>query len=200
MVNGGHMEHFENLKKYLEGFLTLPPLEWLRLAKSLRIRSLEKGEFYIRQGEPVHELGFVIKGLLYNFYTNDKGQEFVKYFIPENNLVACYSSLLQDVPAVFSCQAWEPTTLVTLQYSELQKFYKAHSAWERIGRLSAEKLFIEMEKREQEFMMADAKTRYENLIKAKPGLPQRVPQYLIASYIGISPVSLSRIRAQDLSS
>lgn len=188
------MEAFDALKTYLAGAFSLPPLEWLRLAKSLRFKSLAKGEFFVKQGDPVSEIGFVVKGLLYNYYTNDSGEDFVKFFIPEKNMVACYSSLLQGIPAGFSSQALEPTTLITFPYKELRNLYQSHAAWERIGRLSVEKLYIDMEKREQYFMMADAKTRYEAFLRDKPDLVQRVPQYIIASYIGISPVSLSRIR------
>lgn len=169
-------------------------MEWLRIAKLLRYKTLKKGDFYFHQGEPVSEISFVTKGLLYNFYTNSEGEDFVKYFIPEGNLVACYSSLLQGIPAAFSCQALEQTKMISLPFEKLQALYQSSAFWERMGRLSAEKLYIEMEKREQCFLMADAKGRYENFVQEKPELVQRVPQYLIASYIGISPVSLSRIR------
>jgi hypothetical protein len=63
-----------------------------------------------------------------------------------------------------------------------------------MGRLSAEKLYIEKEQREWQFLLGDAKSRYENFVQENRGLIDRIPQYLIASYIGISPVSLSRIR------
>ncbi len=189
------MEKFEALKKYLSSFVSIPPLEWLHLIKILGYRKLEKGSFYFRQGEAVDELSFVLKGLLYNFYTNDNGEEFVKYFIREGEVVSCYSSLLQNKPANYSSLTLEPTTLITLKFKDLQNLYKRHPCWQEMARVNTEKLYIEKEEREQNFLMADAKMRYDSFLKVKPELVQRVPQYLIASYIGISPVSLSRIRA-----
>jgi CRP-like cAMP-binding protein len=188
------MDNFEALKKYMVEAFSLPPSEWLRLVKLLRFKTLAKGEYFVRQGGAVSEIGFVVEGLLYNYYTDDSGEDFVKFFIPENNMVACYSSLIQEIPASFSSQALEPSTLITIPFKEVRKFYEGHSIWERIGRLSVEKLYIDMERREQYFLMADAKSRYEAFLREKPELVQRVPQYIIASYIGISPVSLSRIR------
>lgn len=191
------LEPLANLKKFFSDFFEVPPLEWLYLARLLKVQNLKKDDFYFRQGDPVKEISFVAKGLIVNFYTSDAGEDFIKYFVQEKTFVGCYSSLLLGVPASFSSQALEPSTLVTLQYKDLESLYRRHPCWERMGRIIAEKLYVEKEKREQYFLMADAKARYEGFLKDSPGLAQRVPQYLIASYIGISPVSLSRIRKSD---
>jgi CRP-like cAMP-binding protein len=187
----------EAVRKYLSGFVAVPPGEWFPFVKLLRLKKLEKGEFFCRQGEETQDLGLVLKGLLFNFYTNSEGEDFVKYFIPENNVVACYSSLIKGEPAAFSSQALEPTTLVTMKYRDLQALRERHICWERLGRISAERLYIEKEEREQRFLMEDARARYGAFVRANGELMQRVPQYLIASYLGISPVSLSRIRKGD---
>lgn len=191
------METFDIIKKYLSSVIDIPPLEWIHFISLLRIKKLEKDTFYFRQGENVSEISFVIKGLLYNFYSDAEGNDVVKYFIREGGPVTAYSSLLQNIPAFFSCQTLEPTTLVTLKYEDLQKLYKRHPCWERMGRLQAERLFIEKEKREQRFLAHDATDRYNFFIKENPTLLNRIPQYLIASYLGVSPVSLSRIRKQS---
>jgi len=191
------LEPLVNLKKFFNDCFEVPPLEWLHLARSLKVQYLKKDEFYFHQGEPVKEISFVAKGLMVNFYTSEAGEDFIKYFVQEKTFVGCYSSLLLGVPASFSSQALEATTLVTLQYKDLENLYRRHVCWERMGRIIAEKLYIEKEKREQYFLMADAKARYEGFLQDNPELIQRVPQYLIASYIGISPVSLSRIRKDE---
>jgi CRP-like cAMP-binding protein len=188
------LEQLAQLKRYFAQFLSIPPLEWLHFTTRLKFRTLKKGEFFLRQGQPVSDLGFVLKGLLFNFYTNQDGEQFVKYFIPEGNIVGCYSSLIRNRHAVFSCQTLEPTALLTMKYADVQSLFDRHACWEKLGRLSAERLYIDLEEREQYFLMSDAKTRYEGFIKDRPGLEQRIPQYIIASYIGISPVSLSRLR------
>jgi len=178
----------------LEGFFSVPPTEWIHLARLLKIRRLNKGEYYFKQGDPVNEVGFVTKGLLYNFYTNSDGDEYVKYFVREHGFLGCYSSLIQGTPAVFSSQTLEPTILFTMRYDDLKNLFQRHAHWERLGRIMAERLYIEKEVREHDFLMSNAKCRYEGFLKSHSDLAQRIPQYLIASFIGISPVSLSRIR------
>lgn len=169
------------------------------MVRCLRIKKLKKGEFYYKQGEHFDEVGFVLKGLLYNYYTNQDGEIFVKTFISEGQPVTCYSNLMTATPASFSAQTLEPTVLITLKYMDLQSLYSRHVCWERMGRISAEKLFIEKEKREFEFLSMDAKARYMSFVQRMPNLLNRIPQYLIASYIGVSAVSLSRLRSGDSS-
>jgi CRP-like cAMP-binding protein len=187
-------EVFDTLRNHLTRAFSVPPLEWVHLAKHLRLKSLKKGEAFFRQGEPVDEIGFVIKGLLYNYFTSESGDKFVKYFIPDRGFVACYSSLVTERPALFSCETLEPTTLITIRYQDVLKLYDRHICWERMGRKKAEELFVEKEVREMLFLTSDATARYEVFVRENQDLVNRVPQYLIASYIGISPVSLSRIR------
>lgn len=188
------VEPIEKLKNYLQSFMSIPPLEWPHLIKSLRYRSLKKDEHFFKQGEVFGEIGFVAKGLLYNYYTNRAGDEFVKIFVKEGEPVSPYSSQIQGIPANYSCKALENTHLITLKFEALQNLYRRHACWERLGRLNAEKYFINKESREHEFLIADAKGRYEHFVRDHQELINRVPQYLIASYLGMSPVSLSRIR------
>ncbi len=133
-----------------------------------------------------------------NYYTTLDGEISVKNFISEGKPVTCYSNLLLGTPASFSCEFLENTTLITLKYRDLKKLYASHLCWERLGRLSAEQIFIDKEQREFEFLTLDAKSRYRNFCKNEASVLNRVPQYLIASYIGITPVALSRLRAKSI--
>lgn len=188
------MKDFEGVKIFLSKITQIPPLEWFHLTTLLKVKSFKKGSVYFNQGDEVHEIGFVVKGLLYNSYIDSDGKELVKFFITERNLVAAYSSLILNKPAFYTCKTLEDTTLITIQYKDLKNLYKRHASWERMGRISAEKQFIAKELREYQFLANDAQARYESLVQEQPELVNRVPQYLIASYLGISPVSLSRIR------
>ncbi len=174
--------------------IQIPPPEWLHLVPLLKIKHILKDTYYFKQGDSVYEIGFVVKGLLYNFYTKADGEELVKYFIPEGKLVAAYSSLILNQPAFYSCKTLEDTTLVTIQYSDLLNLYKRNACWEKMGRINAEKQYIEKELREYQFLAHSALERYEFFVKENKHILNRIPQYLIASYLGMSPVSLSRIR------
>lgn len=196
---GGAIEQFEVFRNYLSTFLSVPPIEWLHILKFLKIRRLKKGEHYFVQGQTFDEIGFVVRGLLYNYYTTQTGEFRVKAFLKEADPVTCYSDLLKGTPPNFSCMTVEETTLIVIKYKDLLELYERHKCWERMGRISAEKLFILKEEREYEFLMMDAKGRYERFIEMNEAIVHRLPLYLIASFIGISPASLSRLRNESVS-
>jgi CRP-like cAMP-binding protein len=185
---------YEVLKKFLAGVISIPPGEWLFLLRHLRIRRLDKGEVFFKQGEHFDDIGFIVRGVMFNYYTNAEGEEFVKVILGDGMLVAPYSTQIQKKPSPFSARTIEKTLLVTLKYSDLEKMYDRNVCWERLGRKMAEVLFARKEDREWQFLMADAKMRYELFKKENAKFLDRIPQYLIASYIGVSPVTLSRIR------
>lgn len=189
------MEFFENIKNHLLTLAAIPPLEWIHFATLLSIKKIKKGEIYFHQGESFDQIGFVVSGLMHNYYSLPNDEIAVNYFIHEGMPVTCYADQLLKKPASFSCKAIEDTTLVNIKFKDFEKLYNRHTCWEKIGRLSAEKLYIEKEIRERDFLMMDAKQRYENFVNTNPKIINRVPQYLIASYLGIKPESLSRIRA-----
>lgn len=190
------MKAFESFQKFLNSFASVPLTEWAYLIPLMRFKTLQKGDYYFQQNEKFDELGFVLSGLLYNHYNLNNGELTVKNFIYEGQLVTCYTDLLLNRPASFSCLALETTRLIIVKYADLQKLYTRHICWERIGRLAAEKQFILKESRETDFLFLDAKRRYLKFVQENSTLVNRVPQYLIASYIGISPASLSRIRSE----
>ena len=191
------MTQFDSLKTYLSTFVSVPPMEWFHFVKLLGLKRVPKDSLYYRQGEKFDEIGFVVKGLLYNYYTMEDGKYLVKKFLFEGNPVTCYSDLIRGTPASFSCKALEDCLLITLKYKDLEELYKRHACWERLGRISAEVLFADKEKREFDFLSKDAKGLYASFVQDTPDLVNRVPQYLIAAYIGVSAVSLSRIRSEN---
>lgn len=190
------MEAFDSLRNSITMMTAIPAMEWLHFAKHLRLRQIEKNAHYFKIGDEVSEIGFVVKGLLYNYYSKAKGDEIVKIFLPEGVFVASYSSLIMKTPSSFSCRAIENTILLTIPYKEMEAIYDRHICWQRLGRISAEQQFIAKEKREMEFLLDDATVRYQKFVEQNEKILNRIPQYLIASYIGISPASLSRIRGQ----
>lgn len=184
------------LKNFISAFAELPALEWLEFTRALRIRKLNPGEVLFEQGTPYSDqnpVGFVLSGLIYTYYTDRAGHEAVKNFAWEGRLIAPYTSLLLKQPISFTAKAWESTWVVTLPFGELNRFYDRHKSWERLGRKAAEKLLIERERREYEMLFLEAKERWMAFTKYYEPIVNRVPQWMIASFIGITPVALSRI-------
>jgi len=185
----------EKIKSYLSSYTLIPPTEFLYFISLLSIRKLNRGDYFYKQGDEFKLMGFVVKGLLHNFYIKNE-EEITNYFISEGEPATCYANLLTNTPASFNCRAIENTYLLVINYEDFKKLYSRHSCWERIGRLGAEKVYIEKENRESEFLLLTGEERYHNFVKRNPHLINRVPLNIIATYIGLRPQSLSRIRAK----
>ena len=186
-------QHEKILRDYLERIVPIPDLEWRRLQASLSSLKLKRADYFVSAENTAKDIGFVLSGLLKKFYRTTDGKEFIKDFSPERRLVTAYSSLLQNKPARLNIQAIEPTKLLVIPFKKFKLLYEYHPCWQELGRKIAENLFIEREQREYELLLFPAKERYDIFLQQYPDLLTRVPQYEIASYLGISPISLSRL-------
>ncbi len=185
---------FLAIKQVLAHVIAPPTVEmegFLRLFKS---RSLEAGDYFVRAGDQSTEMAFVNSGLLRFFYQTGDGKEFNKSFTTENQFAAAYSAFLTQMPARFNIQALEQSQLLVASLQSIIDLFERHQCWEKLGRILAEQVYIKKETREAEFLLDDAETRYHNFQKYYPGLEDRLAQYHVASYLGITPVMLSRIR------
>jgi len=178
----------------LQSITPLPDHQMEKLVKIFRPSSLSVGQFFMQAGEIPTQIGFVVSGLMRLYYVNSAGVEFTKAFCPENHFVAAYSALLLNQPARFFIEALEDTSLLVADYQAYHQLCAEHDCWQTINHRLVEGLFIKKEKREAELLLDDATTRYQTFLAEYPDLENRVKQYHIASYLGISPVSLSRIR------
>jgi CRP-like cAMP-binding protein len=125
---------------------------------------------------------------------NKDGKEVIDEFSLDNEFITDYKSFLTRTPADKDVRCLEKSSLLIISYEDLQDLYAEHPRFERIGRLMAEALFINWQDKAKSLLLDDAETRYLKLTSGRPDLVQRVPQYLIASYLGVSPETLSRIR------
>jgi CRP-like cAMP-binding protein len=130
------------------------------------------------------------------YYVDRDGNEYTKSFCAENSFVAAYSALLLEQPSRLFIQALEDTKLLIADYSAYRVLSENHACWQALNCKIAEFLFIKKEKRESALLLDDAKTRYLSFQEEYPGLETRIRQHHIASYLGITPVTLSRIRTQ----
>ena len=187
---------FIAIKQVLNQLVSPPDTELDEFLKLFHLRSIEKGGYFVRAGNRSTELAFVNAGLLRFFYQTTDGKEFNKSFIAENQFTTAYSAFLTDMPTRFSIQSLEECYLLVCDLQIVVNMFDRHGCWERLGRILAEQLFIKRETREAEFLLDDAATRYHNFRKTYPGLEDRLAQYHVASYLGITPVALSRIRGR----
>ena len=188
----------EQFRLAVNRFLHMPEQDWELLVPHLRVSALKKHELFAEEGKVAKEIGFVLEGSLRHYYTRD-GEEKTTYFYFENHFVASYISCIQHTPSLLTIEALSPCRLVTFPYKALQGLYEQSHVWERFGRLIAEYLAIGLEERMTGLLMLSPQERYEALLRSNKGkILERIPQHYIASYLGITPVSLSRIRNRAL--
>lgn len=170
---------------------------WASFLPFLSIKVIEKGEFISTQGQIANEVCFVAEGMI-TMYLNSEDRQLVLEFFEENCYCCDYESFLTQKASPYTLEALERTVLVNLSFADLQKVYALGVTFEKVGRLIAEHLYISLSHRNSSFISQTPEQRYAEFLQARPGIFQRVPQYLIASYLGITPESLSRIRKRML--
>jgi len=178
----------------IESQVSIPEDEWEYLVPHLMECRFEKNDYLIRAGDVAKSFYFIVEGLVRFFYSTEDGKEFNKSFAMENGYAGSFHSLVLQAPCGFFIQALERTSTLVLPNPLLRELYERHSCWERLGRRNAENLVIVKEAREKELPLDSLETRYRRFLKEYPGLADRIPQYHIASYLGVTNVALSRIR------
>lgn len=182
----------ETFRKFLLDITPLNENEW-EYAKSLfQEENISKGQYILKPGEVCSEVSFIKKGLFRMYYLVN-GEENSTLFFSENQLVTDYYSFLTKTPSIGSIQALEDSIIYSISDSNLQKLYEFKS-WERIGRIMAERAFSFSVMEANRFVHDDFETRYVIFSKENPDYIQRIPQYMIASYLKMTPETLSRIK------
>ncbi len=157
-------------------------------------KTIENSTYFIREGEVPTKIAFVISGLFRYVYTKANGEEFTKGLISENNFISSYSAMVLKHASYFSIEALENSQILEIKWSSFMELLEKDVFWVRFLMKLVEKGFIIKEKRERDLLLLDAETRYKNFLLEFPGMEQRIKQGIIASYLGIQPETLSRIR------
>ncbi|MCH8568878.1 MAG: Crp/Fnr family transcriptional regulator [Balneolales bacterium] len=156
--------------------------------------SLAENEHLLEQGFICRKVAFVESGILMYYRTDQEGREVICDFAQERDWATQYKSFSTQTPSPFGIKALEKTTVKTLSIESLQALNKEFPEFEIFARKIIENEFFDSINKNTAFQTLNAEQRYEQFIAEFPGLIHRVPQYYIASYLGIAPQSLSRIR------
>lgn len=165
-----------------------------QLVKIGKKKHLKSGDYFIRAGEIPNKLAFVVNGLFRYVYLTEKGQVFTKGLMAEGVFISSYSAMISGSESHFFIEALEDAEIFEIPYSKWKTLLKSDKFWSEFLLGFIEKGFTKKEKRERDLLLLDAETRYLNFLKEYPGMYDRIPQTIIASYLGIQPESLSRIR------
>ncbi|MCH1627792.1 Crp/Fnr family transcriptional regulator [Ferdinandcohnia quinoae] len=182
------------LYTHLNQVVPIPSEEWDFFLTLISYRSIQKNSHFVQTDDDINEIGFCVKGLFRLYYVTPDGNEFNKNFCKAGDFVTCYSALLQNAPSYFSIQALSESHLIIFKYQDFQALRNRHMCWERLGSFIAEMLYLNKEIRERELLLFSAEKRYRLFLERFSSISEQIPIYHAASYLGITPVALSRIR------
>jgi CRP-like cAMP-binding protein len=181
------------LLKTLNKLVKLNPEEEELIESSFTFKTLAKGDFFLREGSTCKYVGFITRGLVrYFVLKNDEESTFE--FTKEGEFIADYSSFNRQTKSTQNIEAIEDCELLVINYTKLQNIFNKTPNGNYLGRQIIEKRFDIMVNQLLAVYMQNSEQRYQKFISEYANLTQRIPQYLIASYVGVQPPSLSRIR------
>lgn len=189
---------YQPLIDYFEAIVPLTNEEKEIIMESYTPKTLQKKELLFQQGTKCTIEAFVVSGTLRVFYVDDKGAEHVLNFALPGWWVGDLASFYHDTDAFLNVQALEESTLLVIDPKKKEELFRKVPALERVFRIVIQKHLASMQKRLLVNHSLTADQRYKNLIAKIPTIEQLVPQYQIASYLGILPESLSRLKRKLL--
>ena len=181
---------------YLSRYISLSPEEEKVVLSKLQFRKYLKGQYLVQQGDICKSVCFVLKGATKSFYIDKSGQEHIIMFSIEDWWTGDIGSFFSQSPADYNVQCLEDTELIQLSFEFMEELCDELHMMERFFRLLMQKALVSAQKRIVEMSSLTAKERFLEFRKSYPKMEQRIPQYMIASYIGISKEFLSKIKSQ----
>lgn len=183
----------EAFNSYLKQFPHYTPKVFEDVRPFLFSKNINAGDYFLRAGKTCRSIAFIEEGLFRLYYLND-GKEVTNCFCKENTITTSYSSLITQKESEIAIQAIEDSTLIILPHASLQKLYQQSPFWQQVGRLAAENELIVTESHHRFLRDLSATERYQEILAHQDELLQRVPLNYLATYLQISPETLSRIR------
>lgn len=181
---------------YINNYIDLTSEEETLLLSKVIVRNYLKNQYIVQQGDICKSANFIISGCTKTFHIDIDGQEHVVMFSIEDWWTSDLGSFITQTPADFNVQCIEKTQLIQFTYDELEELYRLIPKLERLFRKIVERAFVASQKRIIRNFSLDAKERYVIFKNTYPKIDQRVPQYMIASYLGITKEFLSKIKGQ----
>ncbi|ELR72897.1 cAMP-binding protein [Fulvivirga imtechensis AK7] len=172
-----------------------PELHYFR--QNVRVHQMAKSDLLVREGETCNSIFFVNSGVFRSFLWADDVEVNTEFFF-ENSFAGAFTSFLLERKTVLNIQALEEATVTEIPKATLEALYQRDPAWYALGKYIFEREFIKKCQRESDFLKLSAKERYLSLVQQHPQIEERIPGYHIASFLGIKPESLSRIRSGRL--
>jgi len=189
------MTEFE---KYLHENFNISPADCKQMAAAFKAETIRKGDFFLRSGSYCNRLSFIEQGIL-RIYLSQNNREVTQWMSTKNSLVSDFSSFFYRSPSIRDIQAVTDTQLLTIDHKQYMHLRKTVPAWNEFERVYVGKCFLFMESRIVDFISLTSEERYDSLFSQLPELFNQVPLQYIASMLGMTPETFSRIRKKRAS-
>jgi CRP/FNR family transcriptional regulator, anaerobic regulatory protein len=177
----------------IKSIVSLNELEERAFLNILEVKSFNKKEFLLQEGKICDKITFLNNGCMRLFYNIEGVENTIQFFFGDS-WYTDYASFLTGQPTIENMQALEASEVVQFKKDDLYTLYDTMPIFEKVGRVFAENAYLSISKLNQMKTNEEPEVRYINLLKTRPELVQQIPQHYIASYLGIKPETLSRIR------
>ncbi len=187
---------FALFKQVLGSYAVLKPRDYVHLLSIARFKRIPKGEFIIKAGEYHYDIIIVLKGLLRNYIVDEAGDERTMLFVPEKKNAGSYRTVLRGQPSVENVLALEDSWIVAVDFREFERLAQSSPSMRHYQNLVLKELLASTVDQVWSHVGMGPEQRYLEFCQNFPKLSQRVTQKDMASYLGITATSLSRIRAR----
>ncbi len=187
---------FDLIRKNISKHVKLNEEEFTFFVSLLRVKKIRKKQFLLEEGEVCQFECFVNSGCLRQFYLDDSGQEHIIQFAVTDWWISDQYSFLTGLPSPYFIDALENSEVILINKTSLEDLYQKVPKFERFFRIAFQSSYVALQKRILANISQTAEERYHNFVSTYPEIEQRVPQHQVASYLGIKPESLSRLKKQ----
>lgn len=185
---------FEQLKESIQEHVSLSDEQWELCKNNFRPKRMLKRQFLLQEGDVCRQLTFLEKRSLYSYSVDSKGNQHVLRFAFEGWWIADLQSFFTRKPSTLNIEVLEDSELLVLDRKNHEKLLKEIPAYERYHRIIVENAYVALQQRMENALGLTAEEKYDRLIKHNHEFMNRVPLNLVASYLGMSPETLSRVR------
>lgn len=192
--NSRALDKLNKIRENIGSIISLTEKEWNQVAPVIAIQSVEKNNFFLKEGQVCGSIAFVNKGLLIYYKSLDNGNDITTDFAFERDWVTNNHSRLNNSPSHLNIKAIEDSELFIIKQVDVLNLYNKIPMLERFGRLLMEQAYVRLVQLSIDLQTLSATDRYLKLLQNHPEILRKVPLYHIANYLGIAPKSLSRIR------